>query len=234
MSRVAEGVCVRTERDDDTVKGLVHQHWDGRAETFDEAPEHGIHSEAQREAWLSVLREWTGAGPRRVLDVGCGTGVLSLLLAALEHDVTGVDFAPRMLARARSKTARSDHEIDFVRGDAETLPVQTDTVDLVTARHLVWTLPNPRHALAEWRRVVRPDDHVLLLEGYWDHDEPWDEYEAIHEDLPLYDGRPPAALADVLASAGFEGIVHEPLMGPVLRGEEPRHQYYVMRATVPG
>ncbi|MGQ3414052.1 class I SAM-dependent methyltransferase [Natrinema sp. LN54] len=223
----------RSNRTDDAVKDLVRQHWNDRAATFDDASQHGIHTDEQRERWLSVFREWTGDDPLRVLDVGCGTGVVSLLLAELGHDVTGVDFAPEMLERARTKAERVDRSVAFHRGDAESLAVPDDAVELLTARHLIWTLPNPGAAIDEWQRVVEPGGSILLIEGYWDHDEPWDEYEAIHDELPMYDGRPPADLREFLARNGLTEIEHEPLSDPALWGREPHYEYYVMTGTVP-
>ena len=216
------------------MKELVRRHWNGRAPTFDDERHHGIHADEQRERWLAVLREWGGDDPRRALDVGCGTGVVSLLLAELGHSVVGVDFAPEMLERARAKTRRSDHAVEFCRGDAESLPVRDDTVELITARHLVWTLPDPRAALREWRRVVDPGGRILLIEGYWNHPESWDAYEAIRDDLPLYNGRPPDELRVVLEESGLHDVAYEPLTDPTLWGREPRHDYYVVRGTVLG
>lgn len=218
-------------RDDGHVKDLVRQHWNGRASTFDGESQHGIHSADQRERWLEVLGERTGEDSI-VLDVGCGTGVVSALLAELGHDVVGVDFAPEMLTRARTKARRTDGSLGFCRGDAETLPVHDGGVKLVTARHLVWTLPDPEGAIREWMRVLEPGGRLLLIEGYWDHVEPWDEYEAIYGDLPMYDGRPPEELSAVLRREGLSEVTHEPLMDPVLWGREPRHDYYAMTGTV--
>ncbi|WP_114579388.1 class I SAM-dependent methyltransferase [Saliphagus sp. LR7] len=220
-------------RDGDQAKDLVQQHWNGRASMFDSESQHGIHSEEQHDRWLTVLRESVGTDPCQVLDVGCGTGVVSLLLGELGHDVVGVDFAPAMLDRARTKAHRGDHSIGFHRGDAETLAVPDDAVELVTARHLIWTLPNPHDALHEWKRVVEPGGRILLIEGYWDHSEPWDEYEEVHDDLPMYDGRPPAELAEVLRQRGFTDVTHESLVDATLWGREPRHDYYLMTGTVP-
>lgn len=220
-------------RDGDAVKELVRQHWDDRAATFDEESQHGIHTSEQHDRWTAVLREWTGTDSLRVLDVGCGTGVLSLWLAELGHEVTGVDFAPEMLDQARTKARATEHSIQFHRGDAEALAVPDDAYELLTARHLVWTLPDPREAMQEWQRVVEPGGRVLLIEGYWNHSEPWDEYEKMHDDLPMYDGRPPEELRDVLQEVGFTDVEYEPLMDPVLWGQEPHHDYYVMRGTVP-
>lgn len=217
---------------DEPVKRLVQQHWNGRAATFDEESQHGIHTDAQHNRWLSLLREWTGNDAQRVLDVGCGTGVISLLLAELGHTVIGVDFASEMLDHARMKTREAGYPITFLQGDAETLPLPTNAVDLVTARHLVWTLPNPITALQEWHRVVEPGGQILLIEGYWNHDEPWDEYKDMHDDLPMYDGRPPDELRNVLVDQGFSNVTFEPLMDATLWGRTPQHDYYIMRGTV--
>jgi ubiquinone/menaquinone biosynthesis C-methylase UbiE len=217
--------------EDPDPKELVRRHWNGRAPTFDDEPQHGIHNEAQRERWLSVLATWTPETPCRTVDLGCGTGVLSLLLAARGHEVLGVDVAPAMLAQARAKAADRGAPVRLCRGDAERLPLGADSVDLVTARHLVWTLPDPERALAEWQRVLRPGGRVVCFEGYWDHDEPWDEYAVVHDDLPLYDGSRPADLASHLRTAGFGDVSHATLDDPVLWGREPESEYYVIAGT---
>lgn len=225
-----------SDRDEDPVKELVQQHWNGRAATFDGESQHGIHNTEQHERWLSILREWTGNTPLQVLDVGCGTGVISLLLGELGHNVTGVDFAPRMLQQARTKATQTDQSIEFYRGDAESLAITDNAFDLVTARHLVWTLPNPEMAISEWKRVVEPGGRILLIEGYWDHSEPWDEYKEVHGNLPVYDGKTPEEMREVLVEAGLQAVKyeHDQLMDSVLWGREPQFDYYIMTGEVPG
>lgn len=220
--------------DDTGVKETVQRHWGGRAATFDDEPHHGIHGTEQRERWLSVLRAGTPDPPRTVLDVGCGTGVLSLLLAEVGHDVTGVDVAPAMVERARRKAAGSEHSIAFAVADAERLGVATDALDVVTARHLLWTLPNPTRAVREWLRVTRPGGRVVLVEGRWDHVEPPSGYEAIHTALPMYDGRSPGRLRGFLRDQGLTDLATRRLQDPVLWGREPEHEYYLVAGTVPG
>jgi hypothetical protein len=73
----------------------------------------------------------------------------------------------------------------------------------------------------------------VLIEGHWDHDEPWDEYEAIHDALPMYDGRPPGELSEVLARAGLSRVRSAPLRDSTLWGREPQHDYYVTSGRVP-
>ncbi|MFC4440148.1 MULTISPECIES: class I SAM-dependent methyltransferase [Natrialbaceae] len=215
------------------VKKHVQAYWDDRADTFDDDSQHGIHGDEQREAWLSVLRTRTGDPPQKILDVGCGTGVISLLLAEIGHDVTGIDMSAEMLEKARRKARQTEYSIEFFTGDAEALDQSDNTYDLVTGRHLIWTLPNPSKAIREWQRIVRPGGRIVLIEGHWDFPEPFDGYEEIHDDLPLYDGRPPEELATILTEQGLTAVEHEPLMDPVLWGEDPNYEQYVMTGTVP-
>lgn len=217
----------------DEIKTVVREYWSDRADSFDDDSQHGIHSDAQREAWLSVLRPRVGEPTKQVLDVGCGTGTISLLLAELGHDVTGVDFAPEMLTQARRKVTESELSATFQQGDAENLAFSADSYDLVTARHLIWTLPSPAQALEAWQRVVRPGGRLVLIEGHWDFDEAFDGYEAINDDLPLYDGRPPAELAAFLTEQGLDAVEYEPLDDPVLWGQESNYEQYLMTAEIP-
>lgn len=67
----------------------------------------------------------------KVLDLGCGAGLDSLLVAPKAGSVVGVDFSAAMLAAAR-KSARSMRllNVDFLQGDAESTPVQTGSIDV--------------------------------------------------------------------------------------------------------
>ena len=75
-------------------------YWDGQADAFDDEPDHGLRDPATREAWRRLLAEALPPPPADVLDLGCGTGTLSLLLAEAGHRVIGMDFSPAMVARS--------------------------------------------------------------------------------------------------------------------------------------
>jgi ubiquinone/menaquinone biosynthesis C-methylase UbiE len=94
-----------------------------------------------------------------VLDVGCGTGWLAagLRRAGASAPVVGVDLSAGMLGRARSAGAWP-----LVQAQAERLPIAAGSVDLVVGRGVLHHLADPKLALAEWRRVVRPAGAVLL------------------------------------------------------------------------
>ncbi|CAM5736136.1 hypothetical protein SMICM304S_08860 [Streptomyces microflavus] len=77
--------------------------WDAAAESFDEEPDHGLLDPAVRDAWAGRLESWLPATRGDLLDLGCGTGSLSLLAAGQGHRVTAVDRSPRMAEQARAK-----------------------------------------------------------------------------------------------------------------------------------
>src|SRR5215469_11856057 len=65
----------------DTLKDLIRLHWDRRAPSFDaESPSHGLRGEDQALAWRRLMLEVAGETPVDALDIGCGTGFLSILL----------------------------------------------------------------------------------------------------------------------------------------------------------
>src|SRR5438128_9330059 len=104
----------------DPVKQQVAEHWGRRAANFDEDFGHSIHTAAERAAWDRILDlVLAGRGTLDALDAGCGTGFLTFELAARGHRVTGVDFAPAMIAEARRKAAGRGVAIRFEEGDAE-------------------------------------------------------------------------------------------------------------------
>ena len=146
---------------------LIRHHWDRRASTFDAQVGHGLHSEAQLHAWLDLLSRLAGPAPRRVLDVGCGTGFLALRFAELGHTATGIDLSPQMIDQARRNAERAAQQIDFRVGDAAALDFADETYDLVVARHVIWNLPDPERGVSEWLRVLRPGGRLALIEGKW-------------------------------------------------------------------
>ncbi|WP_367125269.1 class I SAM-dependent methyltransferase [Streptomyces phytohabitans] len=145
----------------------IARYWDAAASSFDDEPDHGLAAAPTRRAWADLLRDRAPSGPGAVLDVGCGTGSLSALLAADGHHVTGVDLSPRMVGRAREKLAAAGLPGTFVVGDAAEPPTGDARFDLILARHLLWTLPDPWAALRAWTARLRPGGTLLLVEGRW-------------------------------------------------------------------
>ncbi|MEU9645885.1 class I SAM-dependent methyltransferase [Streptomyces sp. NPDC048188] len=149
-------------RDEATAPGVD---WDALADSFDDEPDHGLRDPDVRRAWAARLASWLPARPGDVLDLGCGTGSLSLLAAEQGHRVTGVDRSPAMVRLARAKLAGRDAV--FLTGDAAAPPVGEQRFDAVLVRHVLWTLPDPGRALRHWRQLLRPAGRLVLVEGVW-------------------------------------------------------------------
>ncbi|GGM01862.1 SAM-dependent methyltransferase [Streptomyces fumigatiscleroticus] len=149
--------------------------WDARAAVFDDEPDHGLRDPRVRAAWAGRLRAWLPERPGDILDLGCGTGSLSLLAAERGHRVTGVDLSPAMVELARAKLA--GHDAVFLVGDAAAPPVGEERFDVVLVRHVLWALPDPGGALRHWRSLLRPEGashasgcgggRLVLVEGVW-------------------------------------------------------------------
>src|SRR6516162_1983442 len=206
----------------DPVKQQVAAHWGRRAANFDEDFGHSIRTEAERAAWDRIL-DLVLASRKTLdaLDVGCGTGFLSLELVTRGHRVTGVDFAPAMLAEARRKAAELGAAIHFEEADAEQLPFSAGSFDLVVSRHVLWTLPHPEGAIDEWIRVLRPGGRLAVIDGQFDpgclthqreNARTSAEYAAIGDRLPFLGGRPREEIEAFVKAHGLIGIASDPVL----------------------
>ncbi|CAO0825769.1 Methyltransferase domain-containing protein OS=Streptomyces microflavus OX=1919 GN=Smic_13830 PE=4 SV=1 [Streptomyces microflavus] len=139
--------------------------WDAAAESFDEEPDHELLDPAVRDAWAGRLESWLPATRGDLLDLGCGTGSLSLLAAGQGHRVTAVDRSPRMAEQGRAEARRDGAEV--LVGDAARPPVGERAFDAIVARHVVWLLPDPAAALAHWFGLLKPGGRLVLIEGVW-------------------------------------------------------------------
>jgi ubiquinone/menaquinone biosynthesis C-methylase UbiE len=233
------------------VKQQVAAHWNRRAPHFDEDFGHSIRAPAERAAWDRILDlVLAGRGGLDVLDAGCGTGFLSFELAARGHRVTGVDFAPAMIAQARRKATEASVPVRFEEADVEQLPFAFASFDLVISRHLLWTLPHPEAAIDEWIRVVRAGGRVVVVDSQLDsgaapptgeNARTSQEYAAVGDQLPFLAGRSQAQIEALLRAHGLVNVSGDPLGDLVAaqarrmveegRAVSPRRRYVVWGDT---
>jgi ubiquinone/menaquinone biosynthesis C-methylase UbiE len=102
------------------------------------------------------------AAGSRVLDVACGNGNATLAAARRFCNVTGLDYVPALLARAKERAAAERLTVDFVEGDAEALPFEGASFDVVLSTFGVMFAPDQRQAARELMRVVRPGGTIAL------------------------------------------------------------------------
>jgi 2-polyprenyl-3-methyl-5-hydroxy-6-metoxy-1,4-benzoquinol methylase len=149
----------------------ARRYWDNAAAAFDDEPDHGLLDPQTLHAWTTLLRTWMPAPAAAVLDMGCGTGSLTVVLAGLGHDVTGVDISPAMVERAQAKAKAGGHSIEFHSMDAAAPQLASwlapQSFDVIVCRHLLWALAEPDQALRRWAGLLKPAGRLLLIEGFW-------------------------------------------------------------------
>jgi demethylmenaquinone methyltransferase / 2-methoxy-6-polyprenyl-1,4-benzoquinol methylase len=110
--------------------------------------------------WRRISAEAVVRPGDRVLDACCGTGDLAVACARVGGTVTGLDFAPRMLERARRKLPTAT----WVEGDLLALPFDADSFEAATVGFGVRNVADLEGGLAELRRVLVPGGRVAVLE----------------------------------------------------------------------
>jgi demethylmenaquinone methyltransferase / 2-methoxy-6-polyprenyl-1,4-benzoquinol methylase len=111
--------------------------------------------------WRRITVEQAVHAGDRVLDACCGTG--DLAIAALRHgagEVVGIDFAERMLERAR----RKEPAIEWLQGDVLALPFEDASFDAATVGFGIRNVDDLEAGLRELRRVLRPGGRLAILE----------------------------------------------------------------------
>jgi demethylmenaquinone methyltransferase / 2-methoxy-6-polyprenyl-1,4-benzoquinol methylase len=122
----------------------------------------------------AMVRAVAPVAGERILDVAAGTGTSSVALARSGAEVIALDFSSGMVAEGR----RKHKKIEFVEGDAEKLPFPDNQFDAVTISFGLRNVNEPKVALAEMYRVLKPGGRVVVCEfskppiaifraGYW-------------------------------------------------------------------
>src|SRR6186997_933374 len=99
---------------------------------------------------------------QRVLDVGCGTGVVAITAARLGAKVTGLDLTPELLAEARENSRIATVDIDWHEGDVENLPFEPNTFDVVMSQFGHMFAPRPDVAVSQMLRVLKPGGTIAF------------------------------------------------------------------------
>jgi SAM-dependent methyltransferase len=99
---------------------------------------------------------------QRLLDVGCGTGVVAVTAACLGAQATGPDLTPALLERARENSRIAGLEVDWLEGDAENLPFEDGAFDVVLSQFGHMFAPRPEVAIAQMLRVLKPGGTIAF------------------------------------------------------------------------
>lgn len=164
----------------DDLKGRVACYWNERADSFALQREQELCG-SSRLLWEKELSlQLGGRRGLRVLDVGCGCGFFSMILAAQGQQVTGIDLSAEMVARGRALSRKYRVPVQLLQMDAERPRFAPESFDVVVSRNLTWTLPHPAQAYERWLRLLKPGGLLLNYDA---------EHAKYHQRIGL-DGEP--------------------------------------------
>jgi ubiquinone/menaquinone biosynthesis C-methylase UbiE len=187
----------------------IEKRWDTNAGKYDDS--HGTGKNI--EEWSAAIKRLLGDNlSKTVLDVGTGTGFISLIEAELGYPCTGLDLSEGMMGCARKHAEERGVALKYVKSCVEETPFEDNNYDIVTNRSLMWTLTDPQRALTEWKRILKPEGklfcfcHISLKKSEHNH---YDQ--EIEDSLPLK-GAPAKDYEQALVQAGFLEVQAIPLM----------------------
>jgi len=229
-------------------KEVIANYWNFRSSTYT----NGVNGfdEEERKVWKQILENSLVSGKRlKVLDVGTGTGFLALLFAEMRHEVTGIDLSEGMLEKAKHNADNMGLKIDLFHGDAENLPFEDCSFDLVVNKYLLWTLQEPACAVREWKRVLKPGGMIFAIDGNWFDPRPdryikrmvselaerfakknqynrifKNSYAPIRNSLPLYEKISPENISILFSETGLVNTAINPLL-EVQKFQRNRHSF---------
>jgi len=151
-----------------------------------------------------------GFRDQRIVDVGCGEGALSLLLAPVSKEVIAIDLSPNMLMELGAEAEKRGlaDKIRCVEGELEKLPLADSSADAVFLSQVLHHAGTPLAALEEASRLLKPGASLFILD-LLSHEQEWVREE--YADLWL--GFDPADLQDMLRQLGLDILQTESLPG---------------------
>ena len=160
----------------------IENYWSKRSDKFYDLRIEELNSD-KRQLWEDeIISNLPDKENLKILDVGCGPGFFSVILASLGHTVVGIDLTKSMIDRANQIADGLDYDIDFRVMNAQELDFDNEEFDVVISRNLTWTLPDIEKAYQEWYRVLKKDGVLLNFDADYGKVSFSDEAKTLSED----------------------------------------------------
>ena len=161
---------VTDEREKSKLENRIVKYWSERSQSFYEQRICELHDDIA-ERWMEQICRYIPEGRRlHILDVGCGAGFFSILLAKEGHTVTGIDLTANMITLAKRLAEEEHVSCNYKIMDAQNLDFADESFDMIISRNLTWTLPDVKRAYEEWLRVLVPGGILLNFDADYGKD----------------------------------------------------------------
>lgn len=146
----------------------LDKYWQNRAKTYDDGVMEEI-NHGHKGDWANLFssylaRDLTG---KKVLDLGCGPGLFSLIMAENGARVTAFDKSSKMLEMARKNLEAFKDKVDFVEGDCEEDIFEEGSFDYILSRNLSWMLSFPSITYKLWKSYLKKDGKLIIVDAAW-------------------------------------------------------------------
>lgn len=111
---------------------------------------------------IEILKNWKIAPGQRLLDIGCGSGQTAIPASRMGHKVTGLDIAENLIEHADEVAKLEGLDARFDVGDAENLPYEDNSYDVVISMIGAMFAPRPEKVVSEIARVLRPGGKLYM------------------------------------------------------------------------
>ena len=155
----------RISREFDSRKERITKYWGKRSDSFLEQKRSELHSPLAARWRETICSRLPQGRSLKILDVGCGAGFFTILLAKEGHALIGTDLTPEMQQHSVTLAKEEGADCQFLVMDAEALDFPDETFDVVISRNLTWTLPHAEQAYGEWVRVLKPGGMILNFDA---------------------------------------------------------------------
>jgi len=160
------------EEDNETLKEEVKRYWDshpcGTQFTHLEWGSKKFFDEVERfrywvQPFMHRLMEFNNFKGKKLLEIGCGLGTDLLQFARGDAFVTGLDLAPMSVQLLKNRFALYGYKVDARVNDAENLPFEGNTFDVVYSFGVLHHTPNTQRAINEIYRVLKPSGRFIIM-----------------------------------------------------------------------
>lgn len=212
----------------------IREYWTERSQSYSDSIIKDLYGDDAL-AWEDLIYTQIDKNKKlKVLDIGTGPGMFAVLMGKNTHyEVFAVDSSKGMLEKATKNAEDFGAKVNFQWANADKLPFEDETFDVIMMRNVTWNLPHPKESYEEWKRVLKKGGKIINFDSNWylrlfdeklqeDYSKSTDEefheeipdgmparMEAIAMELPLSKEKRPAWDVNCLMELGFEKMSFE-------------------------